>query len=84
MSDRDLIILLLIGVVVGVIANRVAGRGGLGLIGDMIAGALGAFAGVWLLPKIGFHPGTGLIRLSISAALGSVILLGVVRVIRRL
>jgi len=82
--DRDWIILLLIGVFVGALASRVSSRGGFGFIGDVVAGMLGAIAGVWLLPKIGFYPGSGMTRLAINAVLGSVILLAVVRLIRRL
>jgi len=32
---------------------------GLGLIGDLIVGVIGAFIGNWLLPRLNIHLGVG-------------------------
>ncbi len=58
--------------------------GGLGIIGDLVVGILGAFIAAWLLPKLGIRLGTGIVRQIIDATLGAVILLAVVRLVRRL
>ena len=57
---------------------------GLGIIGDLVVGILGAFIAAWLLPKLGIRLGTGIVRQIIDATLGAVILLALVRLVRRL
>lgn len=84
MSERDWIILLLLGAVAGWAANKVVNGGSIGLIGDVVVGILGAFIGNWALPKLGLQPGSGISGFMITATLGAIILLLVVRVIRKL
>ena len=55
--------------------------GGLGLIGDLIVGLLGAFVGDWLLPRLGIHIGNGIIALIINAFVGAVVLLLILRLV---
>jgi len=59
------------------------GNGGFGLIGDLVVGVVGAFIAGWLFPRLGFHIGTGIVGEIISAALGAIILLVLIRLIRR-
>jgi uncharacterized membrane protein YeaQ/YmgE (transglycosylase-associated protein family) len=40
---------------------------------------VGAFIGSWLLPQLGIHLGTGLIGAIVSATIGAVLLLLIVR-----
>jgi uncharacterized membrane protein YeaQ/YmgE (transglycosylase-associated protein family) len=78
---------ILIWVAVGVIAGWLAGMivkgGGFGLLGDIVVGIAGAFAGGWLLPRLGVHLGVGLVPVIASATIGAVVLLLILRLIRR-
>jgi uncharacterized membrane protein YeaQ/YmgE (transglycosylase-associated protein family) len=55
----------------------------MGVFGDIIVGACGAYIGNWLAPRLGVHFGTGLVRLSLNATVGAIVLLLLVRLIRR-
>lgn len=74
---------LLIGAVSGWMAGIVVEGGGLGLIGDMVVGILGSFIAGYVLPRLGIHIGSGLLPHIINGAIGGIMLLLVVSVIRR-
>jgi uncharacterized membrane protein YeaQ/YmgE (transglycosylase-associated protein family) len=48
---------------------------GLGLIGDLVLGIIGAFIGDWLLPRIRIRLGTGIVCAIINGTVGAVLLL---------
>jgi uncharacterized membrane protein YeaQ/YmgE (transglycosylase-associated protein family) len=79
-----LLIWLVIGAIAGVIAGTIVKGGGFGLFGDIVVGIIGAFVGGWLLPRLGVHLGDGLVPVIASATIGSVVLLLVLRMIRRI
>jgi uncharacterized membrane protein YeaQ/YmgE (transglycosylase-associated protein family) len=83
-SGESLIIILVIGLIAGWLAAKIVTGGGLGIIGDIVVGILGAFIAAWLLPKLGVRLGTGIIREILDATLGAVILLALVRLVRSL
>ena len=62
MTNQSLLIILLVGLIAGWLAGQIMRGGGLGIVGDLIVGILGAFIGDWLLPRLGIHLGTGLVR----------------------
>ncbi|MEY2866464.1 MAG: hypothetical protein RIS67_1117 [Pseudomonadota bacterium] len=78
----DLIIFLLIGALAGWLAGVIMKGGGFGLIGDIVVGVLGSFLGGWLLPKLGLSIG-GDFGGFITAVIGAVILLFIVRLIKK-
>lgn len=78
----DLIIFLVIGALVGWLAGVIVKGGGFGLLGDIVVGILGSIFGGWLLPKLGFVIG-GEYGGFITAVIGAVILLIIVRLIKR-
>jgi uncharacterized membrane protein YeaQ/YmgE (transglycosylase-associated protein family) len=80
--DMDLIIFLLIGALAGWLAGVIMKGGGFGLIGDIVVGVLGSFLGGWLLPKLGLSIG-GDFGGFITAVIGAVILLFIVRLIKK-
>ena len=82
MSVESLIWFLLIGLIAGWLAGRVMRGGGFGLVGDMIVGVIGALIGGWLFGKLGIHAG-GLIGAIITAFVGAVVLILLLRLIRR-
>jgi uncharacterized membrane protein YeaQ/YmgE (transglycosylase-associated protein family) len=72
-----LIIWLVIGAVAGWLAGKVMQGKGFGLVGDIIVGIIGSLIGGFLLG--GFLSSLGIIGSIITAAIGAVVLLFVVR-----
>jgi uncharacterized membrane protein YeaQ/YmgE (transglycosylase-associated protein family) len=82
MSNESLLVILFVGLVAGWLAGQIVRGAGFGLIGDLIIGIIGAFIGDWLLPQVGIHLGTGIVSAIINAAIGAVLLLLVIRLLR--
>lgn len=83
MSNESLLVFLVVGAIAGWIAGQVVRGGGFGLIGDIIVGVLGAFLAGWLFPRLGVHLGTGIVAAIVDAAIGAIILLFLIRLVRR-
>jgi uncharacterized membrane protein YeaQ/YmgE (transglycosylase-associated protein family) len=79
LSNESLIVILVVGVVAGWLAGQIVAGGGFGLIGDLVVGVLGAFIGDRLLPRLGVHLGVGMVSLIVSAAIGAIVLLLILR-----
>jgi uncharacterized membrane protein YeaQ/YmgE (transglycosylase-associated protein family) len=84
MPLETLLIWLLIGAVAGWLAGVIVKGGGFGILGDIVVGIVGAFAGGWLLPRLGVQLGVGLVSIIASATIGAVVLLLILRLIRRM
>ena len=82
MSNESIIVILIVGIAAGWLAGKVVRGTGFGLIGDLLVGVAGAFVASWLFPRFGIHLGTGIISEIIFSALGAIILLLIVRLIR--
>ena len=82
MSGESIIIFLLIGAVAGWLAGVVVRGGGFGLVGDIVVGILGAFVAGLLLPRFGLGL-TGIVGSIVYAAIGAIILLLIIRLIKR-
>ena len=82
MTLETLLLWILIGAVAGLLADRVVKGVALGLGGAILVGILGAFVGGWLLGQLGLFPGYGLIGTTLTAFLGAVLLLLLVRAVR--
>jgi uncharacterized membrane protein YeaQ/YmgE (transglycosylase-associated protein family) len=80
---QSLAVILSVGLVAGWIAAKFVTKYGMGIVGDVIVGVIGAYIGNWLAPRLGVHFGTGLVRTSLDATVGAVVLLLLVRLIRR-
>jgi uncharacterized membrane protein YeaQ/YmgE (transglycosylase-associated protein family) len=78
-SDEALVAVLLIGLLAGSATGKIGTPSNLDLAGNLTVGLVGAFAGHWLLPLIHIHLGHGLISVVINAAVGSILLLLIVR-----
>ncbi len=76
-----LIWFLLIGIAAGWLANALMNRGTDGLLNNLLLGIAGAFIGGPLLGLLGLSAG-GLIGSLISATIGAVALIWIVRLIR--
>jgi uncharacterized membrane protein YeaQ/YmgE (transglycosylase-associated protein family) len=78
----DLLTWLIVGLVAGVLASLI--MGGVGLIGDIIVGIVGAFVGGWLFRALGVNsPFGGLAGTIFVAFCGAVVLLFLLRLVRR-
>ena len=82
MSGESLLIVLVVGLVAGWLAGQIVHGTGLGVIGDLVVGILGAFIGSWLLPQLGIQLGSGIVSAIINATIGAAILLLVIRLVR--
>ena len=79
----DLIIWLLIGLAAGYLAGQVMkGKRPYGLLGDLVLGLLGAVVGGWVIGLLGFAA-AGLIASLVTAFVGAVLLIFLVRLIKR-
>jgi uncharacterized membrane protein YeaQ/YmgE (transglycosylase-associated protein family) len=81
LSNENLMVIVVVGVVAGWLAGEVMRGAGFGLVGDLIVGLLGAFIGDWLLPRLNIHIGVGIIALVMNAFIGAIVLLIIVRLI---
>jgi uncharacterized membrane protein YeaQ/YmgE (transglycosylase-associated protein family) len=77
------IIWLIVGAAAGWIAGIVVKGGGFGLIGNIVVGILGSIVAGILFPLLGLSLGPGLIGAVVHAAIGAILLLLAVSVLRR-
>jgi uncharacterized membrane protein YeaQ/YmgE (transglycosylase-associated protein family) len=82
MTTQNLLIFLLVGIVAGFLAGKIMRGAGFGLFGDMVVGVLGAFIGGWLFARLGVVAG-GIAGLLVTALIGAMVLLFLIRLIRR-
>lgn len=82
---QSLLILVIIGALAGWFAGLIVRGFGFGLVGNIIVGIIGAFLGSWLLATLNvvFLPGSPLINTILTATLGAVVLLLIIRVLKR-
>ena len=76
------IIFLIVGLVAGWLASVIVRGRGLGLIGNLVVGVIGAFFGGFLLHAVGLAA-FGLIGSVIQATIGAVVLLVIIKVLRK-
>lgn len=78
-----IIIWLIVGAIAGWLAGMIVKGYGFGLIGNIVVGIVGALVAGWLFPYLNI-PGAGtIIGQIIHAAVGAVILLVVIGLLRR-
>ena len=76
----DLVTWLVVGLVAGVLASLVVG--GVGLVGDIIVGIVGAFVGGWIFRQLGVStPFGGLAGVIFTAFIGAVVLLAILHLV---
>ena len=83
MTLEGLLIILIVGAVAGWLAGQVVRGGGFGLVGNIIVGIIGAFLGSWLFGMVGFAAFPPIINAIITATIGAIILLLLIRVVKR-
>ena len=83
MAVEAFIIWLIVGAIAGWLAATIVKGYGLGLVGNIVVGIVGAFVGGWLFPQLGFATGEGAFSTTLGGAMGAVILLLTLGLIRR-
>ena len=83
MELEELIVILVVGGIAGWLAGLIIKGRGFGLIGDLIIGVLGAFLGGWLFGALGISIGSGLASLIVTATIGAVVLLFLIKLIKK-
>jgi uncharacterized membrane protein YeaQ/YmgE (transglycosylase-associated protein family) len=79
----DLLWFIVVGLVAGWLAGVLVRGGGLGIVGDIAVGILGALLGGYLFRSMGWSAGGGLLGSIIVATIGAVILILLLRLVRR-
>jgi uncharacterized membrane protein YeaQ/YmgE (transglycosylase-associated protein family) len=82
LSNEGIVVILFVGLVAGWLAGKIVRGTGFGIIGDIIVGIAGAFITSLLFPRLGIHLGTGIVSEIIYSAIGAVLLLLIVRLLR--
>jgi uncharacterized membrane protein YeaQ/YmgE (transglycosylase-associated protein family) len=82
LNPQSIGVILLVGLVAGWIASKLVTKHGMGFVGDIVVGVIGAIIGDWLLPRLGIHLGTGLALAILNAVVGAIGVLLLVRLIR--
>ena len=80
-SLESLAIIVLVGGIAGWLAGLLMKGRGLGVLGNIVIGVLGAFVGGWLLGLVGVSIGGGLLGAVLTALLGAVVLLALIRIV---
>jgi len=79
----DIIGWLIIGLIAGWLASMIMGRGGYGIVGDIVIGVVGAFIGGFVLRLLNIGGPTAADATSwpsfIGAVLGAIILIAILR-----
>lgn len=78
----DFLWFIIIGILAGFLAGRIMRGGGFGLIGDLIVGLIGALLGGWLFGIFGLSA-DGKIGSLVTATVGAIVLLALLRAIKR-
>jgi uncharacterized membrane protein YeaQ/YmgE (transglycosylase-associated protein family) len=82
MSNEGLLVILFVGLVAGWLAGQIVRGTGFGIIGDILVGIAGALVASLLFPRLGLHLGSGLVSEIIYSAIGAILLLLIVRLVR--
>ena len=74
---------ILIGLAAGWLSGQFLKGGGFGILGDIVAGVIGAVIGGFLFSVLGVSTGGGLLGNLTAATIGAIVLLLVVRQLRQ-
>ncbi len=83
MSTNALILTIVLGAVSGWLAGQITRGRGLGLVGNILVGVIGAFIGSYLFAALGVRIGSGMVAELIRAVSGAVLLLFLVSLIKK-
>jgi len=79
----SLLSFLLVGLIAGWLAGVLAKGGSFGILGNIAIGIVGAFIGGSLFQRLGIAAGGGMVGSIIVATIGTLVLIFVIRLIKR-
>ncbi len=82
LSNEGILVILFVGLVAGWLAGKIVRGTGFGILGDVVVGIAGALISSLLFPRLGIRLGTGLVSEIVYSAIGAIVLLVVVRLVR--
>jgi uncharacterized membrane protein YeaQ/YmgE (transglycosylase-associated protein family) len=82
MLTESIVVFLILGIIAGWLASKIVEGTGYGLIGDMVIGVIGALIGGSLLPVLGIDRRPGIISAIVTAFIGAIFLLVILRLVR--
>ena len=82
LSTESILVILFVGLVAGWLASQIVRGTGLGIVGDIVVGIVGAFIGSWLLPQLHIVLGSGILNAIINATVGAIVLLLIIKLVR--
>ena len=74
---------IFVGLVAGWLAGHLVKGGGFGLVGNIAVGVVGALIGGFLARNVGFSVGSGFWGSLLTATLGAVVLLVLIRLVNK-
>jgi uncharacterized membrane protein YeaQ/YmgE (transglycosylase-associated protein family) len=83
MDIQEIVAFLIIGGIAGWVAGLLLKGRGLGIIGNIIIGVIGAVLGGWIFRALDVSLGNDLLGVLATATIGSVVLLFLISFIRR-
>jgi uncharacterized membrane protein YeaQ/YmgE (transglycosylase-associated protein family) len=84
MTIEQVVVWVIVGGIAGLLADALVKGIQVGLVGAILVGILGAFIGGWLFGLLGITLGAGFIGDVLTALVGAVVLLFVLRALRRM
>ena len=84
MTIEQVVVWIIVGGIAGLLADALIKGIRVGLVGAILIGILGAFIGGWLFGVLNISIGSGFISDVITAFVGAVLLLLLLKVLRRL
>jgi uncharacterized membrane protein YeaQ/YmgE (transglycosylase-associated protein family) len=84
MTLEQVVLWIIVGGIAGLIAEFFVRGIHAGLVGTVIIGILGALLGGWLFRQLHISIGAGFVSEIITAAIGAIVLLVLLRILRRL
>lgn len=83
MDVQTILIWIIVGGIAGWLAGLIVRGFGFGILGNIVIGILGAIVGSWLLGMMGVVFTTGILNAILTALIGAVVLLLIIRVLKR-
>ena len=83
MDLGDVVLWVIVGGLAGVLADIVVKGIRLDLVSAIVVGILGGLLGGWLFRTVGFWPGGGFVGSLVTAFVGAIVLLLILRAVRR-
>ena len=83
LKKMEILATLIIGGLAGWLGSMIYKGTSLGLLGNIVVGIIGSFAGYWVLGQLGIYIGSGWIGAILTGAIGAIIILFLINLIQK-